>query len=238
MVAGVVRRLGQLLDRDVGRGQVGVAEAEVDDVGAGSPRLDLQPVDDGEDVRRQVRDPAELHPPDGSDAGLAADPCPKSPIPGLAWEQRVPRAQIRYATTREGGSMRRAEPSVDTCERDCGHGVVLGARRHGMGRTGHRTRGAVGIRPQLEEQRGDHVEDRERGRDGPKLASGIIGGVDPSKIAKVDAPIAAVAFEQHRDGCGGNLPGGIEGGRRRLECRALRLPVVRGPVARRRRLGQ
>ena len=53
MVAGVVRRLGELLDRDVGRRQVGVAEPEVDDVLAGSPCLDLQPVDDGEDVRRQ-----------------------------------------------------------------------------------------------------------------------------------------------------------------------------------------
>jgi hypothetical protein len=42
VVAGVVGRLGQLLDRDLGRRQVGVAEAEVDDVLAGSPGLDLQ----------------------------------------------------------------------------------------------------------------------------------------------------------------------------------------------------
>ena len=38
VVARVVDRLGQLLHRHVGRGQVGVAEAEVDDVVAGSPR--------------------------------------------------------------------------------------------------------------------------------------------------------------------------------------------------------
>ena len=53
--------------RRVGRRQVGVAEAEVDHVLAGPPGLHLQPVDDGEDVRRQGVDPAELHgqPPSG-----------------------------------------------------------------------------------------------------------------------------------------------------------------------------
>ncbi len=62
VVAGDAGRLGQLLHRDLGRRDVGVAEAEVDHVHASSPSLGLQVVDDREDVRRQVRDPAELHP--------------------------------------------------------------------------------------------------------------------------------------------------------------------------------
>ena len=61
VVPGVAGRLGQLVDRDLGRRQVGVAEAEVDDVVAGAPSLDLQRVDDREDVRRQPVDAAELH---------------------------------------------------------------------------------------------------------------------------------------------------------------------------------
>ena len=61
MVARVVGGLGQLVHRDVGRGQVGVAEAEVDDVPAGSPRHRLEVVDGGEHIGRQPVDPAELH---------------------------------------------------------------------------------------------------------------------------------------------------------------------------------
>ena len=61
VVARVVGGLGQLAHRHVGRGQVGVAEAEVDHVPAGSPRRRLEVVDRGEDVGRQPVDPAELH---------------------------------------------------------------------------------------------------------------------------------------------------------------------------------
>ena len=61
VVARVAHRLDQLVDGDVGRRDVGVAEAEVDDVVPGAPGLDLQGVDDPEDVRRQRVDPAELH---------------------------------------------------------------------------------------------------------------------------------------------------------------------------------
>ena len=56
-----VRRLAELLDGDLRRGDVGVAEAEIDHVRPCPPCLDLQPVDDREDVRRQVGDAAELH---------------------------------------------------------------------------------------------------------------------------------------------------------------------------------
>jgi hypothetical protein len=52
VVAGVVGRLAQLVDRQVGRRDVGVAEPQVDDVDAGSPGLDLQTIDDREDIRR------------------------------------------------------------------------------------------------------------------------------------------------------------------------------------------
>ena len=63
VVARVVGRLGQLLHGHVGRGQVGVAEAHVDDVPAVAPGRGLQVVDGGEDVRRQPVDPAEFHAP-------------------------------------------------------------------------------------------------------------------------------------------------------------------------------
>ena len=61
VVARIARGLGELLDRDGWRGDVGVAEAEVDHVGTGLTRLELQPVDDREDVRGKVRDAPELH---------------------------------------------------------------------------------------------------------------------------------------------------------------------------------
>jgi hypothetical protein len=68
VVARVPDRLAQLVHGRRGRRQVGVAEAEVDHVLAGPPGRHLQPVDDGEHIRRQVRDPAELQrrPPSGS----------------------------------------------------------------------------------------------------------------------------------------------------------------------------
>ena len=61
VVAADAGGLGQLLDRDLRRGDVRVAEAQVDHVHAGSPRLHLQVVDDREDVGREVGDPTELH---------------------------------------------------------------------------------------------------------------------------------------------------------------------------------
>ena len=61
VVARVLRRLAQLVDGDLRRGDVGVAEAQVDHVRTCSPCVDLQTVDDREDVRGQVGDPAELH---------------------------------------------------------------------------------------------------------------------------------------------------------------------------------
>ena len=70
VVARVAHRLDELVDGDVGRRNVGVAETEVDDVDAGAPGLDLQRVHDPEDVRRQRVDPAELHPLEGSEAAL------------------------------------------------------------------------------------------------------------------------------------------------------------------------
>ena len=60
MVARLARRLAQLRDRDVRRGHVRIAEAEVDHVLAGPPQLELDPVDLGEGVGRQLVDSAEL----------------------------------------------------------------------------------------------------------------------------------------------------------------------------------
>ena len=55
VVARVADGFAELVDRDVGRRQVGVAEPEVDDVLAGPPGLHLQRVDRGEDVRAAAR---------------------------------------------------------------------------------------------------------------------------------------------------------------------------------------
>ena len=61
MVARVVHRLGELLDRDLGRRNIGIPEREVDHVLAGPPQLHLQRVHLGECVRRKRVDAAELH---------------------------------------------------------------------------------------------------------------------------------------------------------------------------------
>src|SRR5581483_3571732 len=53
--------LAQLLDGEVRRGDVGVAEAEVDHVSAFPPQLSLQLVDGREDVGRQGVDATKLH---------------------------------------------------------------------------------------------------------------------------------------------------------------------------------
>ena len=60
VVARQQRRLAQLLDRNLGRRHVGVAEAEVDHVLALAAQLELQPLDLGECVRRQRVDSPEL----------------------------------------------------------------------------------------------------------------------------------------------------------------------------------
>ena len=61
VVALVVGGLGELLHRDGRRGQIGVAEPQVDDVGSVAAGGHLEAVDDREDVRRQRGDAAELH---------------------------------------------------------------------------------------------------------------------------------------------------------------------------------
>ena len=59
MVAGILRRLGQLRDGHVRRGHVRIAEAEVDHVLAGAAQLELEAIDLRERVRGQRADPAE-----------------------------------------------------------------------------------------------------------------------------------------------------------------------------------
>ena len=53
-------RLDELVDDVLGRGHVGVAHAEIDDVGAAGPRRGLEAVDLGEDVGRQALDAMEF----------------------------------------------------------------------------------------------------------------------------------------------------------------------------------
>jgi hypothetical protein len=80
VVPRVVSSLGELLDGDLGRRDVRVAEPEVDDVLAGSPRRCLELIDLGEHIRREPGDAAQFHwwrlhrPPSGLDSGrLAGD---------------------------------------------------------------------------------------------------------------------------------------------------------------------
>ncbi len=61
VVAREERSLAQLLDCDLGRSDVGVSEAEVDDVFAPTPELELQPLDFSERVGRKCVDSAEVH---------------------------------------------------------------------------------------------------------------------------------------------------------------------------------
>ena len=63
VVTGIVNGLGQLLDGHLRRGDVGVPKAQVDDVVAGTARLQLQLVDLREDIRRKSLNPAKLHRP-------------------------------------------------------------------------------------------------------------------------------------------------------------------------------
>ena len=58
--ARLVDRLNQLVDDVLRRRHVGIAHAEVDDVGAARPRRRLQPVDLGEDIGRKALDPVKI----------------------------------------------------------------------------------------------------------------------------------------------------------------------------------
>ena len=166
---------------------------------------------------------------------LAADPGPisrRSATSVRRKECQIP--QIRYATTRQGGSMRRLSrvltpANVIAC-------IALFVALGGTGWAGQVIgRGAVGS-VQLEEQRRDVVEDRERRRDEGQAR----GGRRRRRRAEQDHEGRRAdrggAAEQHRHGRDRDLPGRLEGGRRRLERGPLRLPALRGPVARRRRL--
>src|SRR5208282_3524329 len=53
-------RLDQLVDHMLGRGQVGVAHAEIDDIGAAGAGLGLELVDLLEDIRRQAPHPVKV----------------------------------------------------------------------------------------------------------------------------------------------------------------------------------
>ena len=81
VVARKERGLAQLLDGDLGRRHVGIAEAEVDHILARTPQLELQPLDLGERIRRQGVDPAEVrHAADRRKAPSASRTATTSPI--------------------------------------------------------------------------------------------------------------------------------------------------------------
>ena len=125
VVARLAGRLGQLLHDQVGRGDVRVAEPEVDDVVAGSAEVLLDGVDDREDVGRHALDATELHgssnlpPPRSGPRGGSAEPA-MSPgrlpgdVPGPA-TRRCPRAG--YPASR---AMRAAPRALDRSPRAAG----------------------------------------------------------------------------------------------------------------------
>ena len=120
MVARVLRRLAELLDREVGRGEVGVAEAEVDDVVTGAAELEREVADHREDVRRQVVDPAELHATslDGLAQAIAGT--------AIAAARLAPTATTSPTITSAGDSSPAAS-SAQVCER-ARDGLLLGQR--------------------------------------------------------------------------------------------------------------
>ena len=128
VVARVLDRLGELLHRDVGRRDVGVAEPEVDDVLAGSPGLDLQRVHDAEHVRRKGVDPAELHRLHGTRrvsgrrvafAGGAPSPCGRNPFR----DSGTPEYSVLTAAVR-----RLLDAVVDALDARCADAHRRGAR--------------------------------------------------------------------------------------------------------------
>ena len=148
VVARQQRSLAQLLDGDLRRRDVGVAEAEVDHVLARAPQLELQALDFGEGIGRERVYAAKLrHAADRRRAPSISRTATTSPI-----------------TTRAGvGRSRGAAPiapsgAVTTCSRS-----VVPARDHGGGRSG---REAV-----LDQPLGEPADDRaahegdERARD-------------------------------------------------------------------------
>ena len=102
VVVGLRRRLLQLGDGHVGRRQVGVAEAEVDDVLTGPSQLEGELTDHGEDVGRQPVEPAE-----GVRHGVRSSPAvanDSGPWPSLAIVTDDPAG--RSTTTAAGASSR------------------------------------------------------------------------------------------------------------------------------------
>jgi hypothetical protein len=91
VVARVPDGLPELLDRDLRRGQVRIAEAQIDDVLAGAPQLELQPVDDGEHVRRQCPDPAQIHTNEATPLDEPASVCIVRPVGGHELPLRIKR---------------------------------------------------------------------------------------------------------------------------------------------------
>ena len=92
VVDGLGGGLGELLDRDRRRGDVGVAEAEVDHVAAVAPQLAFELVDRREDVRGEIVDSSELH--RATSLGGSTMPVERAPLPRL--RERVSRARERY----------------------------------------------------------------------------------------------------------------------------------------------
>ena len=132
VVLGVVDGLGELLDRGVGRGQVGVPEPEVDDVAAGSTGRQLQRLDVREDVRGQAVDPSELH----RERLVPVRPRPSARARRRAREastlrrrarRRPPRPRPRWTrATRTPPTSRRRRPPPPTTARSAGTSPATG----------------------------------------------------------------------------------------------------------------
>ena len=111
------RGVVQLRHGGGGRGEVGVAEAEVDDVRAAAPQLERQLADRAEDVRREVGDAPELHGSAALDRERGAERLlDLAGRPGMAVDLEVvrllvdrPRDELRHGALLDPGLGRRRE---------------------------------------------------------------------------------------------------------------------------------
>ena len=132
VVAGVVDGLGQLLDGDVRRGNVGVPEAEVDDVVTGAAPLQLQLVDLREDVRQEVLESCEA-------PSFDVSPCsPRSCKPANH------RASVTRSIERGQPQIAHAAPAARRPKRCRSRSARLGRER---ARPGRRPQSRLGLEP-------------------------------------------------------------------------------------------
>ena len=185
VVARQERRLPQLLDGDLRRRDVGIAEAEVDHVLAGAAQLELEALDLGECVWREGVDPAELrHAADRRKAPSASRTATTSPITTSAGVGRssaaLPMAPSGATTTCSSSSVPRettaagVEDGLPCSISRSASRPTTAAAHEGDERSGHlRERPRVELLDVVRRERGHRLRDAAvRDRDARRLGNG------------------------------------------------------------------